>query len=257
MHVEDAALIAEKVTPEQLKNAFWKALSFFASSVYFSNIPIIIFLVYMHKNGFFSYDFYEKGLFGMKAFFGFLVLMILITAFALYAFVLPLMKWKIKKKLDIGALVGASILSGIMWVFFGLVAYLSEWLDWQRLFYIGAVCLLVIIHIGSLLYAAPKFQFVSLSVVILLSLSLTINLRDAAASLVGTALKGFGSGGHACVAVTDTEDSYHLNGTLVLAAPDYIYVQQAGKASITAVKVDSKTLYSVEGGNCGLQKPEE
>lgn len=254
MNVEDLALGAGRLRPEQIRSLGWRALSFIASSIYFSNLPIILFLVYMHTNSFFSYDFYERGLFGMKAFFGLLVLMFLVTAFALYAFLFPLMKWVLKKNLEIGNLVGLSFLSGLMWLFFSLVAYFSEWLDWQRLFYVGAVCLLIAIHIGVMLYTTPKSQFISLAVVIFITLILTFHLREAASSLVGTALHNFGSGGRACVTVTDTEKRYRLTGLLILTSPEYVYLQQRDQSSVTAVKVDSKTLYSVGRGECDNPK---
>ncbi|MGS2744523.1 hypothetical protein ACU6TU_13160 [Halomonas sp. LS-001] len=250
MEIKEVRKVTGRVTPEKVKGWFWRTLSFLVSSIYFSNLPVILFLVYMHENGFFSYDFYERGVFGMKAFFGLLVLMILITSFMLYAFVFPFIKWKVKNKLEVVNLVGMSILSGVMWLFFGLMVYFSEWLDWELFVYVGLVCLLLVIHIAMILYAVPKLQFVSLAVIATLSLVLTFHFREAAANLVGSALHGFGSGGGVCVKITDTEERYHIAGRLILASPEYVYIQRANNTSVTAVKVDSRTLYSVGADEC-------
>lgn len=49
-----------EISPQQLKNIFWRVLSFLLSSTFFTLIPIIFFLTYMLENNFFLMTFLKK-----------------------------------------------------------------------------------------------------------------------------------------------------------------------------------------------------
>ena len=65
---EQLVAYSGKLTPALMKEVFWRALSFIISSTFLSLLPVTLFIVHMHHYEYFSYDFFDKGLFGMKAF---------------------------------------------------------------------------------------------------------------------------------------------------------------------------------------------
>ena len=85
---------------------------------------------------------------------------------------------------------------------------------------------MVMIHISLLIYAKPKVQFISLATVVVFFSYTTLVFKDSVIRGVNSALISFGLGGTQCVSVTDRHNSYRIDGGLLLASPDYIYVQK-------------------------------
>jgi len=249
--MEVLAQARKRIAAEGSVNVFWRAVSFLISSIYFANLPVILFLVYMHEHRFFSYDFFEKGVFGMKVFFLLFVVMILITSLGLFAFVIPLIGWKAKKRLDVGDLIGALLVSLFMWVV-AIATYISaESVNLERLGYVSTVSLLVAFHVGVLLYCKPRTQFISWLLFATLSLVLTFKMEAAVANVVGTALNGFGSGGNICVVVN--ANGQEMRGTALMVSPEYIYFRQGGGSSIAVLKREGGVHFSTESDACQRQ----
>src|SRR5690554_5228444 len=97
--MSDARGFFSRLENVSVASVFWRALSFFATSLYFSFIPVFLFLIYMHENSFFSYDFFDRGIFGLKAFFGFIAVFLVLLSFVLYGFVIPIFKYFLKGEL--------------------------------------------------------------------------------------------------------------------------------------------------------------
>lgn len=244
-------LLSDNITMEQIRSVGWRMLSIVASSIYFANIPILLFLIYMHQHGIFSYDFYERGLFGLHVFFAFIVLSILVFAVAFWAFLLPVVRkmarsepmgWK-----QLSLLLVISLLFWMLIILFMIAGVIS---GWQRVVYVLLLSLLVAIQVGMIISASASAQFYSLAIIMLLSLALTVHLHVAASELVGKALAAFGAGGGICTEVSDTRQTYSVVGELVLAAPEYIYVKELDSNGITTIRVDSSTTYRVIRDRC-------
>lgn len=247
---------SEKLTPALIKEAFWRVLSFILSSTFLSLLPVTLFIVHMHHYEYFSYDFFDKGLFGLKAFFAIMVFAIVIFSLFFFGFLLPLGKRYIaKSKTDFW-----DYLAVVTW---SVIAWGALFLRWYHnginspidVFYLLSVSFLVMCHIVALFYAKPPFQFLSLVLVSMLFTVLTFTLRESVAIGVNSALTNFGIGGFKCVTVSDSAGSYKIDGRLILASPDYIYVRKDGdKNSVTYIRVDSNTIYSVGEQYC-ISKP--
>ena len=61
------------------KDFVFQIISWVIGPIFFTNLPIIYFLVYMKENHFFSYDFFVNGLFGLNVVF-------IVTAFFMVFF---------------------------------------------------------------------------------------------------------------------------------------------------------------------------
>ncbi|HAW94631.1 MULTISPECIES: hypothetical protein [unclassified Arsukibacterium] len=245
-----------KLTPALIKEAFWRVLSFILSSTFLSLLPVTLFIVHMHHYEYFSYDFFDKGLFGLKAFFALMVFAIVIIALFFFGFLLPLgERYIAKKKPDFW-----NVLVFVTWSATGIASLLLYWYknginNQADVFYLLAVSFLVMCHIVALCYAKPPFQFLSLVSVAILFSIMTFMLRESVARGVNSALINFGIGGFQCVTVSDSANSYKIDGRLILASPDYIYVRKySDQNSVTYIRVDSNTIYSVGEQYC-ISKP--
>lgn len=249
---------SDKLTPRLVKETIWRVLSFLISSTFLSLLPVTLFIVHMHHYEYFSYDFFDKGIFGLKAFFAIMVFAIVIFSLFFFGFLLPLGKRYIGKlKTDVW-----DYLAVVTW---SVIAWGGLYLHWYHnginspidIAYLLSVSFLVMCHIVALCYAKPPFQFLSLLLVAMLFTVLTLTLRESVAIGVNSALTNFGIGGFKCVTVSDSAGSYKIDGKLILASPDYIYVRKDGdKNSVTYIRVDSNTIYSVGEQYC-ISKPAE
>ncbi|HEY0923803.1 hypothetical protein [Rheinheimera pacifica] len=247
---------SDKLTPSLVKETIWRVLSFLISSTFLSLLPVTLFIVHMHHYEYFSYDFFDKGLFGLKAFFAIMVFAIVIFSLFFFGFLLPLGKHFIaKSKTDFRDYIAVVTWSVIAWGALFLHWYHNGINSPMDSAYLLSVSFLVMCHIVALCYAKPSLQFLSLVLVAMLFTLLTLTLRESAARGVNSALTNFGIGGFKCVTVSDSAGSYKIDGRLILAAPDYIYVRKYGdKSSVTYIRVDSNTIYSVGEQYC-ISKP--
>lgn len=212
----------------------------------------------MHHYEYFSYDFFDKGLFGLKSFFAIMVFSILIIAVFFFGFLIPLGELVLKKRCPkISEYLPYVCFMVASWSLLVFLIYQEEINSFRDIFYLLGVSLLVMTHIVMLFYAQPKFQFLSLILVAMIFTLLTISFRESVAKGVNTALTSFGIGGFQCVTVSDSTSSYKIDGRLILASPDYIYVQKADdKDAVTYIRVDSNTIYSVGEQYC-ISQPAE
>lgn len=242
----------KRLTPSVLKEGFWRVLSFLVSSTFFSLLPIVLFIVHMNQYEYFSYDFFNNGLFGLKSFFALMVFSILILAVFFFSLLMPLAERYIQKRKPKFIEYAAHIILAIAsWSMLVLFIVTGEGNNFKDLFYLLAISLLVMAHITMLLYAKPKAQFASLVLVTFLFTIITSWCTQSVARGVNSALTSFGIGGFQCVTVSDSNSSYKIDGRLILASPDYIYLRKVGdKSAVTYIRVDSNTIYSVGEQYC-------
>lgn len=262
---DEAKQLALKLTPSVVKGIFWRILSYLISSLFFALLPITLFVIHMYDKAYFSYDFFDKGLFGLKSVFSLMMAFILFMSLAFFSFVIPVVRKNVGKKENQlkhwAPLAAWSIVSWALTVVAFLRLDIKHSEDFIYLFFI---CLMVMIHISLLIYAKPKVQFISLATVVVFFSYTTLVFKDSVIRGVNSALISFGLGGTQCVSVTDRHDSYRIDGRLLLASPDYIYVQNYddiaksadtdGAISVTYIRIDSNTIFSVGEQHC-ISKP--
>ena len=89
---DEAKQFALRLTPSVVKGIFWRILSYFISSLFFALLPVTLFVIHMYDNAYFSYDFFDKGLFGLKSVFGLMMVFILFVSFAFFSFIIPVIR---------------------------------------------------------------------------------------------------------------------------------------------------------------------
>ncbi|MDO8291770.1 MAG: hypothetical protein Q7T29_02705 [Gallionella sp.] len=225
-------MIAEAL--KEPKEVIYRALSIVLSSIFFANIPLLLFLIYMGYHGFFSYDFFSEGVFGLNVFFFLTSIFVLITSMALFWWVVPLVeKWK-KGKFKVLPFIGI-VLFNLFFVIIVIGTFPRNG-DFFRVAYICAIGLFVSLHIAFLLHAKPKEQLISLIVLILIITFLSLHLREQASSVLSIGLKAYGVGGDIEVVLAPkliAEEQ--LNGKLILLSPKHIYIKLEGSDDISTI----------------------
>jgi hypothetical protein len=264
---DEAKQVALKLTPSVVKGIFWRILSYFISSLFFALLPITLFVIHMYDNAYFSYDFFDKGLFGLKSVFGLMMVFILIVSFFFFSFIIPVIRKKVGgKENKLSEWAPWAALSLASWMFSVVIFIQVDIENGKDFVYLLLICSMVMMHISLLIYAKPKFQFISLAIVVVFFAYTTLLFKDSVVRGVNSALISFGLGGTQCVSITDRHNSYRIDGRLLLASPDYIYVQkyndivQRDKSdddiAVTYIRVDSNTIYSIGVQYC-ISQPSE
>lgn len=244
---------AREITPSYLKGIFWRLVSFVISSTFFSIIPITLFIIHMNQYQYFSYDFFEKGFFGLKSFFALMMVMTILIALMLFGILVPIGKWlKEKKAPHIKDYWIYLLFTLFGWSIVATAIFYDTHTHGEDIFLAIAVSFLVMIHLVAMKYAKPKQQFLSLIAVALTFFTLMFNYRESVARSVDKALLSFGVGGIECVEVTDKQGSYRISGYLLLSSPDFLYLRKSqNEPAVTHIKIDSSTIYTV-GKECRL-----
>tara|TARA_R110000744_G_scaffold61796_1_gene127379 strand:- start:1898 stop:2656 length:759 start_codon:yes stop_codon:yes gene_type:complete len=240
--IRNVKAILEK-TFENKEGIFFRILSYFLSSIFFANIPTLLFLIYMGHYGFFSYDYFSEGIFGSKVFFLISIVVLLALSFMTFWWVVPLVEKIVTKKTSLHSFILILILNLI--VFFSLVygLYLTE--NLYKGLYFFVISFFLSLHMGILLYAKPSQQFISLFVMIFVITFMSIQFREQASSLVAIGLKTFSVGGEISVVLTPKfSESDTINGKLILTTPKHVYIKISGSRNISTIdrsKIDEIT----------------
>lgn len=225
------------VASELLRNRreiIYRILSIALSSIFFANIPLILFLIYMGHYGFFSYDFFSEGVFGLKVFFFLTSIFMLVTSLALFWWVIPIIeKWK-KGNFKLLSFIGILIVN----LLFAATLFLSssEKFDLFRIVYVCAISFFVSIHIAFLLHAKPKEQLHSLIALIFIIIFMSLHLREQASSVLANGLKAYGVGGGIEISLMPkmlTENE--IIGKLILLSPNNIYIKLDSTGNISTI----------------------
>ena len=216
------------------KEIMYRALSIALSSVFFSHIPLLLFLIYMGHYGFFSYDFFSEGVFGLKVFFFITSIITLLMSLALFGWIIPIVeKWK-KGKFNIWQFVGFFTFN----LFFCLIVFISfpKNGDVFGITYIFTIGLFLSIHISFLFHAKPNEQFATLIGVIFIITFMSLHLREQASSMLANGLKSYGMGGGIEVSLMPKMlANEKLNGKLILLSPKNIYIRLDGSEGVSTI----------------------
>jgi len=216
------------------KEVIYRALSIVLSSIFFANIPLLLFLIYMGYHGFFSYDFFSEGVFGLKVFFFLTSIFVLITSLALFWWVVPLVeKWK-KGNFKLLPFIGI-VLFNLSIVAILFVTFPKNG-DLFRVAYVCAIGLFISIHIAFLLHAKPNEQLRSLIAVMFIITFMSLYFREQASSVLANGLKTYGVGGNIEVAlVPKILADNELKGRLILLSPKHIYIKLDDSDNVSTI----------------------
>jgi hypothetical protein len=223
-----------EVTVENNEGFFYRVLSVVLSSIFFANIPTLLFLIYMGHYGFFSYDFFYEGLFALKVFFLLSSVFMLIMSMMTFVWVLPIVEKIIKGATDWWFFI--LILSfNLCFLFIFIYRFVSDE-DYYKAGYFLMICFFVSLHFSLICYAKPAVQFRSLVVFVFMTSFMSLNFREQAASLVTIGLKTFSVGGEISVNLKRKfNDLDTINGKLILTTPKHIYIKINGSRNISTI----------------------
>ena len=219
---------------KEKQEILFRVLSIALSSLFLANIPLLLFLIYMGHYGFFSYDFFSEGVFGLKVFFFLTSVLVLITSLALFWWIVPLVeKWK-KGKFKILPFIGIVIFN-LFFLFILIVSFPRNG-DYFRIMYICAIGFFISLHFSFLLHAKPSDQFRSLIVVIFIITFMSLHLREQASSVLSIGLQNFGVGGDIeVVLLPEIASEEKLEGKLLLLSPKNIYIKLGESNEISTI----------------------
>ena len=220
--------------------AAYKLIVIILSSLLFSQLPIVGFLMYMEQNGIFSYDLFAGGLFGLNVFFGVTLLTIITLSIALTGVIVPAIALISERK---------QRSSMFLWVVLLGIAILNVYSQWVlisgvnsgritgslgSLFVLDFVCAVTTLHIASLIFLKPLHQLITLGTIAIAIIVLSIYCRDTVAELVRSGLTKFSVGGGHNVIIRDLHDSDRIisQGRLVLLSPNNVFIRSTAGVRI-------------------------
>jgi len=232
-----------------LKSINWKKLGlriifFLVSSAWFAVFPVYLFVLYMYERGFFSYEFFIDGIFGLKAFFLTIAILIVIISVYLYGF-LVLSRWTYISYVKSGKL--SWDIRILFWISLAVAGFFHLWLFSMSLaldnphLYASFTTMAFILALYACSFIRKSKRegatnWIPSAVFLFVSFSLPIFNTDSVAIALETGLKNFNVGGGKPVVVFDNESKETVKGSLLLWAPEFVYIESSkeGKRLIHA-----------------------
>ena len=202
------------------------------SGIWFAIYPVYLFVIFMYEKGFFSYEFFTEGVFGLKSFFLVMLLLIVVLSFYLYGFLILgrmlIVGYIRNESFSVGYRLAFWLAVGVAFFFHALLFVRTSSIGKTNLFYtLLTSSFILILYFCSFIRVnksegvvnwAPSamFIFVSMS----LPFFNTANVADA----VEIGLKKFRVGPGQTVKVFDKSDSDVIaSGYLLLWSPEFVY----------------------------------
>ena len=203
--------LVEKVS-DSPSEYFWKFLSIIVSSfVFIPNIMIVMFLVYMAEVGFFSYDFFIDGLFGMKWFFRTTAFFLIVLSIITCGPIILILRYKKNAQENnritfYFSLLSVSLVSFLIWF---MIIYRAWYLkDTEYMMFLLLICLCMSIHFSTLWLCSAKTQFKSLLAITALIIFSSLNYPTQAAKVTSIGLRIFGVGGGLPITIISEQTGY-------------------------------------------------
>lgn len=229
------------------KDFVFQIISWVVGPIFFTNIPIIYFLVYMKENHFFSYDFFVNGLFGLNVFFIVTAFLMILISLGFVGVLIPAVKvilnilimrkeassWingVIKKE----SFVYFLILFVANILFIGSLGYTGNLTKfWHEYLYLFTLGIIVCIYITGLLFGRGVIKLIALFILIVFTCYSCFYLQELSASLIKIGLNKFNVGGDIKVSIRKESDNAIItDGNLTLLSPNQIYIQTSEGAKI-------------------------
>ena len=215
--------------PEGASAIGYRTLSIVLSVFFFAFYSRVIFILFMGHEGFFSYDLYATGIFGLEVFFFTTELFLIIFSLAASGTLILTLKYLLCPKFE-----------GVDWAI-ALMFLIMNVFTWYRLYPVVMqtpgnemwmwaalviLTLLICTHLFVMCCRPPKESLKSLVVVLVGLIALTSISHAEMVSLLQLGLKQFGVGGEIPVTIKlrDSGATEKMSGKLVLLSPDHAYV---------------------------------
>jgi hypothetical protein len=211
---------------------------FFITASWIAFYPAYLLLIHMKVEGFFSYDVFTDGLFGIKSFLFLVFILISMSSLYMWGFICVFTYAVLKKSKALYAI-------GIVLVFFSIVTHIylfSTGFISGHLSRVMWISLLgfVFSSVISFYIANPLKTFLSNWIGPALGIFITATVpvfqANMASDIVKTGLESFKVGGGMDVSVHRVDNNAEIQkGTLLLLTPSYIYLRsrESGYVSIT------------------------
>lgn len=205
-----------------------RLLMFIVSGVWFAIFPIYLFVIYMYERGFFSYEFFTAGVFGLKSFFLVMLLLMLFISIHLYGFLL------IGRVLCVDYIKSGKLSVRyrlLFWLCVAVGAFFHLWLlsiNKPKLFSVLLASSLILILYFCTFIKINKVDgvvsWVPSAVFLFVSISLPFFNTANVAEAVEIGLRKFSVGPGKVVSVFDKSDTEAVAiGELLLWSPEFVY----------------------------------
>jgi len=223
-----ARKISEKInelSSETMKfGILWRILSICMSLVFFNIYSRFVFVVFMGKEGFFSYDFFANGDLAREVFFGTSEIVIIILSLSMFGLAIPIFKIFLKKEFDwvLLAIFGAINLCmlGLLGIFF----LKNETFAFYEKGSFIALEFFISVHIAGMLHWPAKRSFRNLLILQFLIFGFTAIAPNVITNALKMGLQVYGMGGDLFINVEGKEGENN-SGKLVLLSPENIYMR--------------------------------
>lgn len=243
----------------------------FNNIIFFPLLSMSLFIVYMLKHGFFSYDFFTSGLFGMKVFTYTLVIFLLLLSFLTFG---SLSFYILKKKevvdsvsVDNEKLIGSTedtkfINKKTAWLI-AIINVLMIAILAVSIFHLGfsiekfqffAILLILLIylsiHIGYVLSGKAKEQIKAAIILAGVTIILLMLAHDHVTIMLGSTLRAFGSGGGLQIKVINNKQV--TEGRLIFLGPENIYYKTSDN-SLVIQDIKGLEIHIFHNGNTHIK----
>jgi hypothetical protein len=227
------------------------------SLAFFHAFPFLVVTSYMSWEGFFSYDMFKEGASGIKAFYWWTEIVMIVGAIYFCGFFGYLLHLWLARRLKWSRIAGGERFALIV---LALVNLLFFFLIWSRdlsnqtlqgfskadLLLTGLIALWIAIHLGVLASDRGRAALYSLLVGILLLVGVSVVWPAALAFPYTLTLQFFGTGGGLPVTYRTEAMPKSATGRLVLASPDHLYVSQTTRRGMSIVNRSDLVEFEVQ-----------
>lgn len=234
----------------------------FASFILFSwifSVPVYVFSIFMVRKGFFSYDFFIDGVYGVNVFVVFSCILIFTVSFILFGFLIPLLLY-IKSKKSSGknsmskfkrvCVFLVTILSVLMHVFLIVLACYSG--EFIQFFGLEVAALFMVMPFLCFTLDKDKiFGYSAIVCFITVTFIVPLSFSDQLTGFIDVGLKKFKIGGDVPIVISLCRGSGECikidEGNLILLSPRNIYYHDSDRMlSIYSYHNDVKIDYPVQ-----------
>lgn len=216
-----------------LKDLVLRGVVVLVSGAWLSILPIYVFIIYMHENNFFSYDFFTQGVFGLHTFVATTALFLFMTSVVFYGFILST-KHSITERNSKGKISWGDRF--FTWVLF-LVSMVTHFLIFLLSLEVGKpelmvwlmsvsffVCMFFLCFVGN--GAKRNFKnWVAPIVFIVATIYFPFMFRGETSEVVSLGMNVFRVGGGVSAEITGMNvDGGSIEGDLLLLAPNNAYI---------------------------------
>ncbi len=231
----------------------WRAASIAISLLFFHFYSKIIFVVFMGKEGFFSYDLFYSGGIGMEVFFATIELMMIIFSASLFGIAIPLFAWAYKKERSWQKICCWGLGNLLMLTLSSIGFYESKTVKFYEILIIFAIAFFIALHIATVVHRPAKKALRSLMILIVMLVGFTFTQPEQMSHLLQVGLSVYGAGGDLPIVVTD-QSAGTKQGTLVFLSPENIFLRLTQGKEITTIRRDRVQEFTVSPKNKSTAK---